>query len=210
MRTTDERIGGIGPTMKAAMKRIMLELRVALPGIIQSFDAQQQTATVSLAIMEKLAIRGVESEVEIPLLVDVPVVMPRAGGYVLAFTPRSGDECLVIFADRCIDSWWQSGGVQSQADCRRHDLSDGIAIVGLWSQPNKPSLPASGVALQSDDGAVGVFVDGETVSVKGGTFNVDAGSINLNGSLTINGESYMAHKHTGVLSGGANTGGVAK
>ncbi|MGU0160079.1 Gp138 family membrane-puncturing spike protein [Escherichia coli] len=26
---------------------------------------------------------------------------------------KAGDECLVIFADRCIDFWWQNGGYRS-------------------------------------------------------------------------------------------------
>lgn len=222
MRTADERIGGVYQAIKAAMKKVMLDLRVALPGIVQSFDAQQQTATVRLAIREKISLRGVLQEMEIPLLVDVPVVMPRAGGYMLAISPKAGDECLVVFSDRCIDSWWQSGGVQSQADCRRHDLSDGFAILGCWSQPRKPKLPASGVAMQSDDGSVGVFIDGKgvriagdsiriegaEVSLKGNTVNVNGDVVNITGDVLINGGRYSEHKHSGVENGGGNTGGV--
>lgn len=131
---------------------------------------------------------------EIPLLVDVPVVMPRAGGYSLVFVPKVGDECLVVFADMCIDAWWQSGGVQPQADKRRHDLSDGFAIMGCWSQVNKPAIPDSGCRLQNDEGTAGVSIDGSTV--------------NIFGSVLINGSSYYAHRHSGVETGGGTTGGV--
>ncbi|MFW8450019.1 Gp138 family membrane-puncturing spike protein, partial [Klebsiella pneumoniae] len=67
---------------------------------------------------------GAQVSVNLPLLVDVPVVFPRGGGCTLTFPVKPGDECLVIFADRCIDFWWQSGGIQEPVDERMHDLSD--------------------------------------------------------------------------------------
>lgn len=195
MRTVDERVGGLGDILRAASDSVEFGLRVAMPGIVQEWDAAQQTVSVQLAIREKVAINGAETEIEIPMLVDVPVVMPRAGGYSLVFAPAKGDECLVVFADACIDSWWQSGGVQSQADCRRHDLSDGFAILGCWSQTRKPKIPASGVRLQNDTGTAGVSISGNTV--------------NIFGTVQINGAAYTSHRHSGVESGGSKTGGVA-
>lgn len=194
MRTADERTAGMSEVLNALGESIAFDTRVALPGIVQAWDASQQTVDVQLSIREKLSNGGSEREIEIPLLVDVPVVMPRAGGYMLAFTPTKGDECLVIFGDCCIDSWWQSGGVQSQADSRRHDLSDGFAILGCWSQTRKPSLPARGVRLQNDAGTAGISIDGNTV--------------NIFGSVQINGNSYNGHRHSGVESGSDRTGGV--
>jgi len=167
MRTVDERCASMADVMAALKSSVMAELRVAMPGIVQDWDPQQQTVTVRLAIREKVSSGGISQEVEIPLLVDVPVVMPRAGGYGLYFVPGEGDECLVVFADACIDSWWQSGDVQSQADKRRHDLSDGFAILGCWSQPQRPAIPEEGVCLQNDDGTAGVSIRGKTVNLFG-------------------------------------------
>jgi hypothetical protein len=64
---------------------------------------------------------------------------PRGGGCTLTFPVKEGDECLVIFADRCIDFWWQSGGIQEPVDGRMHDLSDAFCIVGPQSQAKKIS-----------------------------------------------------------------------
>lgn len=194
MRTVDERVGGLPEVIEAAMEAVTYDMRVAVPGIVQEWNADQQTVTVQVAIREKVSMNGTETEMEIPLLVDVPVVMPRAGGYSLVFAPVKGDECLVVFADACIDSWWQSGGVQSQADSRRHDLSDGFAILGCWSQKRKPKIPASGARLQNDAGTAGVSISGTTV--------------NIFGTVKINGESYSSHQHSGVESGNSRTGGV--
>lgn len=174
MRSMEERNADMGAVLAALVEKIGVETRVAAPGIVTEWDPVQQTVTVQLAIRETMTDEdGEEKELEIPILVDVPVVMPRAGGYVLAFAPKKGDECLVVFADMCIDAWWQSGGVQSQVDWRRHDLSDGFAIMGCWSQQRKPVLPASGVRLQNDAGTAGISLNGNTV--------------NLFGNVTING-----------------------
>ena len=65
----------------------------------------------------------------------MPVVFPGGGGFALTFPVAAGDECLVVFASRCIDAWWQSGGVGEPMEPRMHDLSDGFALIGVRSQP---------------------------------------------------------------------------
>lgn len=167
MLSIDERCGGLAVAIRTACDALKSNLRVAMPGIIHAFDPEEQTVSVQPAIREVLSLEGETQNVEIPLLMDVPVVMPRAGGYMLAFAPRKGDECLVVFSDLCIDSWWQSGGVNNPFEVRRHDLSDGFAILGTWSQPNRPNLPKSGVRLQNDAGTAGVSVNENTVDLFG-------------------------------------------
>ena len=111
-------------------------LRVACPGIIQGFDEKEQTVTVQLALREEITGYDYNKQwMDIPVLLDVPIVIPRAGGYCLTMPIKQGDECLVVFGDMCIDGWWQHGGIQNQIEKRRHDLSDGFAILGTWSQP---------------------------------------------------------------------------
>lgn len=91
-------------------------------------------------------------------------MMPRGGGFALTFPVAAGDECLVVFADACIDSWWQSGGVQNQAEKRRHDLSDGIVIPGLWSQPNKLAI-GEGIRLTATAGGASVALTASGVTL---------------------------------------------
>ena len=94
---------------------------------------------------------------------------------------------MVHFADMCYDNWWQSGGIQPQAEVRRHDLSDGIAYPGLKSQPRKISgfLP-TGARLQTDDSKTWVEVR------KNGTVHVK-GSLIVTGSITVGGSSKFGH-----------------
>ncbi|EHF8259117.1 hypothetical protein B8Z58_005063, partial [Enterobacter roggenkampii] len=121
------------------VQKVFSTLKVAMPGVIESFDPDSVTASVRPAI--KGYDGGTEDDgwIELPLLVDVPVIFPRGGGCTLTFPVKAGDECLLIFADRCIDFWWQNGGVQKPVDMRMHDLSDAFAIVGPQSQAHKIS-----------------------------------------------------------------------
>lgn len=153
---------------RALAEKIGSELRAAAPGIITAYDPGKQTATVQLAIRERLRQPdGSALDTQLPLLLDCPVMMPRGGGFVLTLPVAVGDECLVVFADACIDAWWFSGGVQNQMERRRHDLSDGIVIPGLWSQPRKlPTHALDGAYLMREDGSMGVAVTADGVMLK--------------------------------------------
>ncbi|EMU6896055.1 translation initiation factor IF-2 [Serratia marcescens] len=139
-----------------------------MPGIIQSFDAGAVTATIQPAV--KASVRqsdGALSSVALPLLVDVPVVFPRGGGVTLTFPVAAGDECLVVVADRCIDYWWQNGGVQEPVDQRQHHLADAFAMVGPQSQAKKISgISTSAAQFRSDDGSTYLEIDPATKKMK--------------------------------------------
>lgn len=190
---------------------IMSAMRVSMPGIIQSFDHDAVTAVVQPAI------KGVEQDesgadvsVNIPLLVDVPVVFPRGGGCTLTFPVKAGDECLVIFADRCIDFWWQSGGIQEPVDERMHDLSDAFCIVGPQSQAKKiGGISTSAVELRSDDGGTKLSLNPASGAINGtapGGFNLNGLKILSDGRLQlVDGSIVDKHTHGGVEPGGSST-----
>lgn len=163
-------------TFRAVMDNLSNTLRVAIPGIVQSFNATEQTVTVQPTIRERIRQPDLtDSFVPLPLLVDVPIVFPRAGGFSLTMPINKGDECLVVFLDNCMDSWWQSGGIQNQAEKRRHDLSDGVAILGMWSQPRVVSnYSTTSTQLRADDG--NTYID-----LKPGTINLVATNVQKNG-----------------------------
>ncbi|WP_405423766.1 Gp138 family membrane-puncturing spike protein [Pantoea stewartii] len=190
-------------------------LRVSLPGIVQSFDPETCTCTVQPAI----AGQGVDEQGQIksaplPLLTDVPVIFPRGGGCTITFPVKTGDECLVIFSDRCIDFWWQNGGVQEPVDPRQHDLSDAFAIVGPQSQAQKISgISTTSVQVRTDDGSSFIeLMQGGNVNITTPLLTVN-GNVQVNGTVTSTGDqvakgiSQTGHVHSGVQSGSSQTGG---
>lgn len=206
-------IGGESQAYKSLAAAVSSSLRVALPGIIQSFDADAVTCVVQPAI--KGSVRDADdasSSLTLPLLVDVPVVFPRGGGCSMTFPLTKGDECLLLFSDRCIDFWWQNGGVQEPVDLRQHDLSDAFALVGPQSQAQKISaISSDAVQLRTDDGSAFVELkrSGEvTITTPRLTVNGDVmvnGEITSTGDQLANGVSQTGHVHGGVESGSSYT-----
>jgi hypothetical protein len=165
---TQSQIGGEQQAAQAIADSIATQLRVAMPGIIQSFNADAVTCTVLPAIKgNDSGTSGDRESADLPLLVDVPVIFPRGGGVTMTFPIKAGDECLLVFGDRCIDFWWQNGGVQEPVDSRQHDLSDAFAIIGPQSQAKKISgISTSAAQFRSDDGSTYFEIDPTTQKVK--------------------------------------------
>lgn len=118
--------------LRNAVERGAAGLRVAMPGTIERFDAATQTADVRPALWESHADpTGAEVVGPLPVLPSVPVMFSGAGGYAETWPVAVGDPCLVVFADRSIDAWQDTGAAGDPVDLRRHDLADGIAILGV-------------------------------------------------------------------------------
>lgn len=108
----------------------------ALPAIIQDVDYNRFTVSAQPSIQGVITDKeNNESYQDLPMLVDVPILFPQAGGWHMTFPIQPGDECLIVFSCRCIDAWWQSGGIQKPMESRMLDLSDGFAILAPYSQP---------------------------------------------------------------------------
>ncbi|HBR7615708.1 TPA: phage baseplate protein [Klebsiella pneumoniae] len=189
--SSQTRSGALAEVLASERKTLSEQMRVALPGIIQSFDPESLTAVVQPAIRYiERDNDGNKSTKDYPLLVDVPVVFPRGGGCTLTFPVSEGDECLVIFADRCIDFWWQSGGIQEPVDGRMHDLSDAFCIVGPQSQAKKiRGISTTAAQLRTDDGSafIELSAGGDITATTAGNATINAPEIILNGNVTING-----------------------
>lgn len=201
-------IGGVLNQQKKNEESLLANIRVAIPGIIQAFDPVEQTVRVQPTIREVITGKDyTPTPIPLPELLDVPIVLPRAGDYVVTMPIQAGDECLVIFADMCIDAWWQNGGVQNQMEQRRHDLSDGFAILGTWSQPRRLSnYDANAMQLYNYKTGTGITVNNQGIRVTG---NVEiTGNILTRGNSELKGEvigplmakgvDLTVHTHAGV------------
>lgn len=171
-------------------------MRVALPCVVVSFDSVKQTIVAQPAVTELERVAGVLTVIPLQPLYDVPVLLPRAGGFTLTLPIAAGDECLIVFSDLAFDAWWQSGGSKNnQLSQRRHDLNDGVAILGPWSQPRVlASYSTTSAQLRSDNGQTMIDVAATQVTVTAQTVNVNASStatvaaptVNVNGSSQVN------------------------
>lgn len=180
------------------LKGAKQSIRVSMPGVIKSFDPETVTCVVEVSIYipkpesaeGKSIDRLAQDNVFYPLILDAPVIFPRGGGCTLTFPISAGDECLVIFADRCIDFWWQNGGVQNGSRGRMHDYSDAFVIPGPQSQAKKISgISTTAAQLRTDDGTafIELSAGGDITATTTGNATINAPEIVLNGNVTISG-----------------------
>ena len=214
------------------LEEFAFDLRVAAPAIVQSVDYENQTIDVKIALREQNLINKETQELEateIPLLPGVPFFILSGGDYNITFPIKEGDECLVIFADMPKDSWWQNGDIQDPIkDARRHDLSDGFALIGFRSQPEKlenysedsfqvrnkdgsvyVELKDDDISLYTENGNISAECKGE-LTIKADKIKLDAPSgIELTGNsqTKIDGKTFLQHMHSNGNEG-ANTGAV--
>ena len=194
-----------------------------LPGIITSVNLVNMTAEVQPAIKTRYFKEdGTTTDMQIPVLLDCPIIFTSGGGVTFTFPINVGDECLIFFSSRCIDNWWSTGQVSTQAELRMHDLSDGFVLPGIKSLPNViHNISSTTAQLRSNDGNTFIELDPvhHNVNVSTtGSVNITApittinGDVHVTGTLTSDvdviggGKSLKSHIHSGVQSGSSNTG----
>ncbi len=118
-------------------KEIFLGLNCHHLATIQSFNSAKQTVVATINYQKTIFTLNEQTKqyvatlLNYPLLVDIPVLILSGGNSGLTFPIVQGDQALILFNDRSIDNWFQSGQVGPVASPRLHSLADGIALVGL-------------------------------------------------------------------------------
>lgn len=140
--------------MLSAGDAIRARIHTAMPGVITAWNPDNMTCDVQPAIQYQIRRGQKWVWTELPLLIMCPVHFPAGGGVTMTFPIKPGDECLIVIAERCIDAWWQNGGIQVQAEIRMQNLSDGFVIPKVWSQPNKlEAISTNSAQVRTTDGS---------------------------------------------------------
>lgn len=118
---------------KYLKSEILAELNCHQLGIISAFYPATQTADIQIVMGE--VFNG--NLQQYPLLQQVPVIILHGGSGNLTFPIQAGDQCIVLFNDRNIDTWYNSGQTGLAPNTNRmHDISDGLALIGIFNKPN--------------------------------------------------------------------------
>lgn len=196
MSTTDRRelLNDAETSLRIALNGRQSTIWTAMPCIVQSVNFSKMTVECQPCIQGEIQLSdGTVQNVNLPILGDVPLVFPSAGGFILTLPVQVGDEVLVVFASRCIDQWWQAGGIQKGAEFRMHDLSDGMAIPGPRSIPNVVSgISSTGAQLRNDAGTT--YLE---IAANGKIKLVSPSSIDITGNLNVTGAIIAQGQVTG-------------
>lgn len=118
--------------IRDAMEARLESVFTALPGEVIRYDADKQAADVQPMI--KRVVRrsdGSAQAEDLPILPNVPVVFPAAGGFRLTLPVAKGDPVLLVFTQRPIDEWRRTGELSHPGDLRLHHPSGVVALPGL-------------------------------------------------------------------------------
>jgi hypothetical protein len=117
----------LNEVLQAAIDYNLGNIYTCLPGIVQSFNAKKGTVEVKPSI-KKLLADG--KTMDLPVLKDVPIVMPQTSQGGLSLPISSGDGVLIMFSQRSIDAW-KAGKTDSKPNStRKFSISDAFAIPG--------------------------------------------------------------------------------
>jgi hypothetical protein len=169
--TARERTYKLSGVIDKGVESRLRDVHVACPGRIVRYDADKQQADVQplvqVVYLNEAGDRQVES---LPVVPNVPVIFPGAGGFRITFPVTAGDEdgdtCLLIFSESSLDRWLdQGGGPLDPQDDRRFHLSDGVAVLGLRDYAHAlASAPVDRMTLGKDDGPA-IHIDGDGIRI---------------------------------------------
>ncbi len=144
-------------------KELMLTLNCHALATVTAFDPATQTVRASILYKQAYEQRDARSGqystvlVDYPLLIDCPAIILGGGGGALTFPIAAGDECIILFNDRDIDSWFAGAANGDLSSSRLHSFSDGIALIGLRSKLTAiADYDTDRAALSYNGGKIGV------------------------------------------------------
>lgn len=172
------------------IKKVNFNLRCCIPGIVQSYNLDTNTAEIQPAIREEIVNEDNSvSYMNLPLLINVPILFPKCSNGGITFPLSQNDEVLVFFSDLSYDNFWMYGNVQNPIEVRRHDLSDGLAIPTAISKKNTQAV-SDNLNIKFGDTQI-------KMSKSEITFVNDYGEVTLTQLIRL-----LVHKHTAPAMGG--------
>ena len=177
-------------------------------GIVEEFNKDNLTVKVQIANKMLVGLNDDGSQI----LKDYPPIYAK----VCYCNPNiteplyKGLGGIVLFNDREIESYFINGDINPLSYERMHDITDALFIPALYSFVNTDN--AKFIA-----DCINIFYGNSYIRVADGTITIN-GNLNLTGNLSVTGNitatgditagtvSLKNHVHSGVTTGGSNTG----
>lgn len=155
-------------------RKFISQLYTSLPAEVIRVDEFQSLQVVDVKpLISSLHADGVE--VKDPVIYKVPVILLGGGGALISVPIAVGDKVMLCFSMKDIDTWKQGNGKGVIADTNRlHDITDAVAIPGLFPQGNNLGPDAENLKIKYKGSEIAikkngdVTIDGPNVLVNGG------------------------------------------
>ena len=175
-----------------------------------------------------------DKTVDLPVFIEVPIINFLGGSSSIQMPLAVGDYAVLFVVERCFDEWYSGNDFKPPLEARIHDYSDCIALVGLKNMQGELDIPTVitmlgdtyqegdyehlGNRTQTGDYTLtgnqiingNLTVNGNikcTGTISASNFTgLDGGSMTSSSDIISDGISLQSHRHSGVQSGGSNTG----
>jgi hypothetical protein len=122
----------LSDVLLSAFDALQNSIHTCLPGRVKSYDSATQTAEIIPVVKQAFTnTDGSIDLVELPVLPNVPVAWPRAGGCYLHFPMAAGDHVMLVFSEAAYALWRETGKLAEPGDRERHSLSYAFAYPGI-------------------------------------------------------------------------------
>lgn len=153
--------------VRSLVQRIVDQDHSSLPAKIISFDEENLRADVQLL--------NTDEEQNAPTIVNVPVSVIRAGGFIIRPPYQEDDIVLLVFSDTDLENSLFDGAARPPARIQTSQLDYGIVVGGLTADEEAISISGQAdslqIATEDDSGRIEVQTDGTVI--------VDSGSVKL-------------------------------
>jgi hypothetical protein len=127
-----EQTPSLSRLIKQAIDNRLLDVHTALIAVVESYDAEKQQVNATPVLRRRMQkFTGDWVNEQLPMLCDVPVLFPRAGGFFISFPIQQGDFVQLIFNEIGIDDWLNDA-TSTIAHHERFSLQGAIAIPGIF------------------------------------------------------------------------------
>lgn len=183
--------------IKSHLDSLQSQLFTTLPAIVTDVSNLELEQTIS--VRPTIDILHSDGQInECPEIYNVPVIFPSAGGGILSFPIKVGDNVLVQFSMRNLENWLEGDGNSVvENTMRSHDMSDAIAIVGLTTKANTLNPSPKDVVLKFKGSSITIKDNSDIEIIQGES----ASSVSLfnSGDIEMFANGNMNISATGII-----------
>lgn len=214
-----------GESMRVLFDRLALNLRTAIPCVVEAVSSDGTTVDVrpAVSLIQRLDDNAVTLDLPVVRGVPIQLLGSTVLGLFVAVPITVGDDGLLVVGDRALDNWQHGSGVAPPPDMkmpRHHDLTDAMFVPGLQRLGSAvPSYPTSSVQLRNRAGTCVAELSESAISMRvpgGAIMDVEGDTVTITGKLVVtesiaspsilaDGAEVSHHDHGGVDPGDSRT-----
>lgn len=166
--------------LRRSFTEFMLDVATSTVGHIVAFDPLTQLAQIQIGIVK---VKSTGETFEPAVIVECPVYFSGGSQFMIEHQIDMGDEGVILFGQRCIDGWRETGGVAQQPIIRYHDVNDAMFLPGMRSKPNALSnFNNNGIRMRNADGSNYIWLKSD------GTAEITVNDLKINANVAITGD----------------------